>query len=244
MAIYSAGYLTTSYVRILEDRHVKIETMPVLEQKTGPLYPEILAIMRRYNLNVASAFQCGKMTMATPLANTRNLRMHPPPYPGGDSRPDPFWASQPGHHECCCSVQRGQCAGGDKLGNLRVKNDTVICETTTAFALGDVVAPRSLVLMPRARRFFTHNRDKKPADIRSAKSISGSESGLLHKLPRSKHDMRVQPRQENIVLHFMSNRYGRVPGPQMPYAMFQIWAIPYPYALYGDIDCRGRQSSY
>jgi hypothetical protein len=32
--------------------------------KTGPLYPEILAIMRRYNLNVASAFQCGKMTMA------------------------------------------------------------------------------------------------------------------------------------------------------------------------------------
>jgi hypothetical protein len=31
--------------------------MPVLEQKTGPLYPEILAIMRRYNLNVASAFQ-------------------------------------------------------------------------------------------------------------------------------------------------------------------------------------------
>ncbi|KAJ5859725.1 hypothetical protein N7534_005002 [Penicillium rubens] len=78
--------------------------MPVLEQKTGPLYPEILAIMRRYNLNVASAFQCGKMTMATPLANTRNLRMHPPPYPGGDSRPDPFWASQPGHHECCCSV--------------------------------------------------------------------------------------------------------------------------------------------
>jgi hypothetical protein len=55
---------TFSHLCTQEDRHVKIETMPVLEQKTGPLYPEILAIMRRYNLNVASAFQCGKMTMA------------------------------------------------------------------------------------------------------------------------------------------------------------------------------------
>ncbi|KAJ5243813.1 hypothetical protein N7489_003909 [Penicillium chrysogenum] len=43
--------------------------MPVLEQKTGPLYPETLAIMRRHNLNVASAFQCGKMTMAQMIPN-------------------------------------------------------------------------------------------------------------------------------------------------------------------------------
>jgi hypothetical protein len=49
---------------------VKMETVPALEQKIGPLYLEIRAIMRRHNLNVTTTFQCGKMSK--------------PGYPGGD----------------------------------------------------------------------------------------------------------------------------------------------------------------
>ncbi|KOS46306.1 hypothetical protein ACN38_g2818 [Penicillium nordicum] len=49
---------------------VKMETVPALEQKIRPLYPEIQAIMRRHNLNVTTTFQCGKMSK--------------PRYPGGD----------------------------------------------------------------------------------------------------------------------------------------------------------------
>lgn len=41
---------------------VKMETVPALEQKISPLYPEILAIMRRHNLDVNSTFQCGKLS--------------------------------------------------------------------------------------------------------------------------------------------------------------------------------------
>ncbi|KAJ5822084.1 uncharacterized protein N7525_011368 [Penicillium rubens] len=63
--------------------------MPVLEQKTGPLYPEILAIMRRYNLNVASAFQCGKMTMAVRGYLLRSI---------ADSRP-----RSPTRETCACT---------------------------------------------------------------------------------------------------------------------------------------------
>lgn len=47
-----------------------METMPALEQRISPLYPEIEAIMSRHNLNVTSTFQCGKMSK--------------PNYPGGD----------------------------------------------------------------------------------------------------------------------------------------------------------------
>ncbi|CAG8890772.1 unnamed protein product [Penicillium egyptiacum] len=49
---------------------VKMETVPALEQKISPLYPEIQAIMRRHNLDVTTTFQCGKMSK--------------PKYPGGD----------------------------------------------------------------------------------------------------------------------------------------------------------------
>ncbi|KAJ5257869.1 hypothetical protein N7497_000827 [Penicillium chrysogenum] len=49
---------------------VKMETVPAMEQKISPLYPAILAIMRRHNLDVNSSFQCGKMSK--------------PKYPGGD----------------------------------------------------------------------------------------------------------------------------------------------------------------
>ena len=51
--------------------------MPTLEQNIRPLYPEIEAIMRRYNLNVISIFQCGNMSKTK--------------YPGGDIRPRSFW---------------------------------------------------------------------------------------------------------------------------------------------------------
>jgi hypothetical protein len=41
---------------------VKMETIPALEQEISPLYPQILAIIRRHNLNVTLTFQCGKMS--------------------------------------------------------------------------------------------------------------------------------------------------------------------------------------
>ncbi|KAJ5816176.1 hypothetical protein N7447_008409 [Penicillium robsamsonii] len=55
---------------------VKMETVPAIEQKISPLYPEIRAIMRRRNLNVLTTFQCGKMSK--------------PNYPGGDITLDFF----------------------------------------------------------------------------------------------------------------------------------------------------------
>ncbi|KAJ5135282.1 uncharacterized protein N7515_004560 [Penicillium bovifimosum] len=69
--MHSTEYYRSVSLESPQPLPVKMEPAPALEQEISPLYPEVLAIMRRHNLNVNTTFECGKMSKP-------NTRLVPP----------------------------------------------------------------------------------------------------------------------------------------------------------------------
>ncbi|KAJ5210040.1 hypothetical protein N7491_009853 [Penicillium cf. griseofulvum] len=106
----------------------------------------------------------------------------------------------------------------DKLGNLRVKNDAIIRNTTAAFTLSAVVAPRSFVLMSRTvvRQIYTHQltirRDKERPnesnDTPSANTSSRKPLSTLRTCEKMERMREAQDANSDPMSIQLSNSFG------------------------------------